>query len=392
MKNKKIIFLIPTLSMGGGERVISELSLNLPDSIERIIILFKKEIFYPYKGRLISLNLSFSNGFLLKIYYFLKGFHQFRKIVKEEKPDYMITFGVAADLMGIFSSPQKTLVGAHSLWTKSHGGMIERSLIKIFFNKAKKVICVSKTVAKDLIKNFGIKKEKIEVIYNPINIEKIKKLAMQSLNLEHQEIFKNPVIINMGRLSQEKNHYSLIRVFQEIKNKIKIAKLVILGDGEREVFLKQLIKELGLEDSVYFLGRQDNPFKFLSRAKVFVLSSLREGLPCSILEAMACSLPIISVDCKSGPREILAPGTNIEHQAEDIEYVEYGVLTPIFNKKICKPTDPLTESEKKLAEAVTKVLTSRKLSDILVEKSKQRVKDFDTPKIIKEWEFLGQDD
>ena len=65
MIKKKIIFLIPTLTMGGGERVVSELSLNLPDSIERIIVLFKNEVFYPYKGKLISLNLSFSNGFFL---------------------------------------------------------------------------------------------------------------------------------------------------------------------------------------------------------------------------------------------------------------------------------------------------------------------------------------
>src|SRR3989344_4878828 len=235
--NKKVIFLIPTLSMGGGERVVSDLSLGLPDSIEKIIVLFKNEVFYPYKGKMISLDMSLSNGFLFKIYYFLKGFFLFKKIVRKENPDYIITFGFPSDLMGILTSPSKTLVGAHSLWSKSHG-----------------------------------------------------------------EIFKNPVIITMGRLSIEKNYESLIKSFKEIKNEIKTAKLVILGAGENKEFLEQLIKELGFEDSVYLLGRQDNPFRFLAKAKVFVLASLREGLPCSILEAMACGIPIISTDCKSGPR------------------------------------------------------------------------------------------
>ncbi|MEK7540628.1 MAG: glycosyltransferase [Patescibacteria group bacterium] len=379
---KKIIFLIPTLSMGGGERVVSELSLNLPSSIERIIVLFKNDIFYPYKGKLISLGMSFSNNFPLKIHYFLKGFFLFKKIVEEENPDYIITFGFPADLMGLLSSSSKTLIGAHSLWSKSHGGFIEKILIKLFFNKSKKIICVSKTVAEDLISNFGIKKEKIKIIFNPINVEKIKKSSILPIEPKYQKIFNNPVIITMGRLSGEKNHSSLIKAFKEIKNKVKTAKLIILGTGDNKEPLEQLIKELDLGDSVYLLGRQDNPFKFLAKAKVFVLSSLREGLPCSILEAMACGLPIISTDCKSGPREILAPGTDIKYQIKDIEYAEFGILTPI---------DSLTNSKKELAGAVIKVLTDKKLSDNLIEKSKQRAEDFNIKNIIKEWQFLEND-
>ncbi|OGZ77535.1 MAG: hypothetical protein A3G45_02135 [Candidatus Staskawiczbacteria bacterium RIFCSPLOWO2_12_FULL_37_15] len=377
--NKKVIFLIPTLSMGGGERVVSDLSLGLPDSIEKIIVLFKNEVFYPYKGKMISLDMSLSNGFLFKIYYFLKGFFLFKKIVRKENPDYIITFGFPSDLMGILTSPSKTLVGAHSLWSKSHGGIIEKSIIKLLFNKSKKVICVSKTVAEDLTSNFGIKKEKIKIIYNPVNVEKIREQADFPIEPEYGEIFKNPVIITMGRLSIEKNYESLIKSFKEIKNEIKTAKLVILGAGENKEFLEQLIKELGFEDSVYLLGRQDNPFRFLAKAKVFVLASLREGLPCSILEAMACGIPIISTDCKSGPREILAPETDINYQTKDIEYAEFGILTPI---------DSLPDSEKKLAEAVINVLTDKKLSNNLIEKSKQRAKDFNIKNIIKEWKFL----
>ena len=94
---------------------------------------------------------------------------------------------------------------------------------------------------------------------------------------------------------------------------------------------------------------------------------------------MACGIPIISTDCKSGPREILAPETDINYQTKDIEYAEFGILTPI---------DSLPDSEKKLAEAVINVLTDKKLSNNLIEKSKQRAKDFNIKNIIKEWKFL----
>jgi glycosyltransferase involved in cell wall biosynthesis len=373
--NRKIIFLIPTLSMGGGERVVSELSLALPDSVESIIVLFKNEVFYPYKGKLVSLNLQLSRGIFFKIYYFLKGLYYFQKIVKKENPDYIYSFGFPADMMAILTEPSKTLVAAHSLWEKSHGGFLEKNLIKLFFNKAKKIICVSKTVAEDLIKNFNIKREKIEIIPNPIDIEKIRKLAALPIEPEYQEIFKNPVIITMGRMSEEKNQCSLIKAFSEVKNKVQDVKLVILGQGEKEKVLKKLTKELGIEDSVYFLGRKDNPFKFLAKAKVFVLSSLREGLPCSILEAMALSIPVVSSDCRSGPREILAPKTDINHQAEDVEFAEFGILVPVSN-------------EKKLAEALLKVLTDKNLADNLAEKSRKRAEDFGVKNIIKKWDFL----
>jgi len=381
--NKKIIFLIPTLGMGGGERVVSDLSLALPDSIEKIIVLFKNEIFYPYKGELVSLDIPLSNRFLFKIYYFFIGLYRFRKIIKKENPDHIFSFGFPADMLGILTSPGKTLVAAHSLWSKSHGGWLEKNLINLFFNRANKIICVSKTVAEDLLKNFNIRKEKIKVIYNPINIEKIQGMAGLPLEPEYQEIFRNPVIITMGRLSEEKNHMSLIMAFKKVKNKIREANLVILGEGEKEASLKKIVKELNLEDSVYLLGRQNNPFKFLAKAKVFVLSSLREGLPCSILEAMALGLPIVSTDCKSGPREILAPRSDIKYQAKDIEYAEFGLLTPI---------DSSPDSEKKIAEAVTNILTDKKLSDNLIKKSEQRAEDFNIKNIIKEWEFLENDE
>jgi N-acetylgalactosamine-N,N'-diacetylbacillosaminyl-diphospho-undecaprenol 4-alpha-N-acetylgalactosaminyltransferase len=139
-----------------------------------------------------------------------------------------------------------------------------------------------------------------------------------------------------------------------------------------------MAKDLKLEDSVYFLGWRENPFKFLSKAKIFVSSSLREGLPSSILEAMACGLPIVSLDCEFGPREILAPKTDISKNAIGIEYGEFGTLVQVSN------------CEKFLGDAVVEVLNDKMLAEKWSNKSLQRVSDFDVSKIIKEWDFLGK--
>ena len=377
---------MPTLNEGGGERVVSELSLNLPDSIERVIVLFKKEVFYPYKGKLISLDIPLFNNLFFRIYYFFVAVLRFKKLLKTEKPNLVISFGVPANIINILTNKKAVLridTFMSSLPSKTY-----KALARFFYKKAFNIICVSKVSAKDLVNNFNIKENKIKVIYNPINIKKIKELALEPIKNEYENIFNKPVIITIGRLAEGKNHLRLIKIFKEIKNTVKEAQLVILGTGKLEKELKKTIKDLELEESVHLLGWQANPFNFLAKSKLFVLPSSREGLPCSILEAMASGLPIVSADCKAGPREILAPRTSIDSQAETIEYADFGILTPVFEKEGSQ-SNYLTENEEIFKKAVTMVLTDKNLADNLTKKSLQRAEDFDIIKIIKEWNILN---
>jgi len=389
MRNKKIIFLIPTLNEGGGERVVSELSINLPKHIHKIIVLFENKIAYPYDGELISLNLSISNNFFSKLSYFFIGFFKFKKIVAKQKPDYVISFGNSANIINILSN-KKALTRIEQFMPAINGFWIKiyKILIKILFSKSYKIIVVSQKIANNLVEDFGIRKEKIKIIYNPLKVHAIRQLSKEPVGLEYREIFENPTIINAGRLTEQKGQWHLIKAFRAVKDEIKEAKLVILGNGELEPYLKELSKNLNLEKDIYLLGWQKNPFKFLRMADVFVLSSLYEGLPYAILEAMACGLPIISTDCDSGPKEILAPNMDINHRIEDVEYVDYGVLTPVFGKKFHKAKDSLTKSEHKLSEAIIQTLTNKKLLENLAKKSKERVDDFDIKNTIKKWDFL----
>ncbi|MDP3883008.1 MAG: glycosyltransferase [Candidatus Staskawiczbacteria bacterium] len=377
METRKIIFLLTTLSSGGGERVASDLTLSLPENIDKTIVLFKKEISYPYKGKIVSLDISaYGNAFKKAINCFL-GLVKFRKLIKEGKPDYVISFGHLPNIINIFSGV-KSIVRVDNFYSSScqgFGGKIYKILVKLLFNRAYIIMPVSKESGSDLIKNFGIKEDKIKVIYNPLNIEEIDRLSKSPLSEAHEDIFKNPVIINIGQLGKQKNQKDIIEAFKIIKEKIKKAKLVILGQGPKEKDLRNLAEKLGLEKDIYFLGWQKNPFKFLANSKVFILSSLWEGLPCVLLEAMASGLPVISYDCKSGPREILAPETDSGFQAKNIEYAEYGVLTEPKNIN-------------QLAEVAVKLLSDKKMYLEYKENPRKRARHFNVENIIKEWDFL----
>src|SRR3989344_7902915 len=127
----KIMFFLPTLGVGGGERVVSELSLHLPDSIERSITLFKNHVSYPYKGKLFFLGMSISNSWWQKIYYLFVGLVRFKKILKQEKPDYVVSFGTPANVINLLSH-KKTILRVDNYMSSASKGMY-RLLIKLLY-------------------------------------------------------------------------------------------------------------------------------------------------------------------------------------------------------------------------------------------------------------------
>ncbi len=373
---KKIILLVPTLNTGGGERVASELSMHLGNDFDVKLVLFRHEVIYPHKGEIISLNICGKGRLLFKIFSCIRGLIAFRSIVRKYEPDYVISFGHASNLINIFSGARAVLRvdNFYSSSCRGLSGKLYSFLVRNFFNRAFTIVAVSKESAEDLIKNFGIKPQKIRVIYNLLDTSKIQKLALEPLEREYEDIFKKPVFINMGQLGIQKNHRQLIESFKAIKKEIPESKLVILGQGALENDLKTLSQKMGISDDVHFLGWQKNPFKFLANSKVFVLSSLWEGLPYVLIEAMACGLPIVSFDCKSGPREILA-GRMGDGKTRPIEFSEYGILVE-------------SGKTKKLAEAAVSLFKDTALYERMKKSSQKRAMDFDYEKIISEWNFL----
>lgn len=193
-----------------------------------------------------------------------------------------------------------------------HSSVLNRillpSLIRHTFRHAHAVVAPSCGVADDLAQITGLPREKIRVIYNPV-VSPV--LLEQSRQLSGHDWLDNPglpVIVGMGRLTQQKDFATLIRAFAFLR-KNHAARLLILGEGEERDALLALARTLGVEGDVDLPGFVANPHAYLSRASLFVLSSRWEGLPGVLVEALACGARVVSTDCPSGPREILADGT-----------------------------------------------------------------------------------
>jgi len=358
----KVAFLINSMAGGGAERVVSILLKNLSRKKREFFLIVLEDKFYyqiPKDVKVIRLKAKFF------------GFLKLKKIIKKNEIDLVFSFLGRSNytniLAKLFGSSHQVYINERINPSRMHLGInfkaiLNRFLLKRLYKKADLIFSNSLGTKDSLNQNFSLSLDKIKVIYNPIDLEKIREFCQNDLEPEYQEIFKNPVIINIGRLTKQKGQKYLIRAFKLVIDQIQGAKLLILGEGELEKDLKSLVKKLDLENDVLFLGWQKNPFKFLAKAKVFVLSSLWEGLPNTLIEALACGVPVISTDCPSGPAEI-------------IENSKSGLLVPV-------------KDEKALSQAIIKILEYPITANYFSKQGEERANDFSIENIIKQYERI----
>lgn len=179
-------------------------------------------------------------------------------------------------------------------------------LAKILYKKAHKITAVSSGAADELATLIKVPLKKIQVIYNPVLLDRIVKSSLEQP--EHPWFSENiPIFIAMGRLVEQKDYPTLIRAFAIVSEKMQ-ARLIILGEGHLRKELEKQIREYNLEDKISLPGQVNNPWSYMKGARLFIFSSSTEGFGCALVEAMACGIPVISTDCPSGPREILEGG------------------------------------------------------------------------------------
>src|SRR4030042_2168673 len=315
----KVLFFISSLDGGGAERVMVDILHHIDKGkIEPSLVLLYPYDNSPYKQYLpedikVTIVKRKSDSFIDM----MKQFAAFIQTVFREKPHVILSMLTHNNIMAILSAMLfkiKVIVCEHIIlceniktreWKKILWIPVA-PLVKVLYRFADQIISVSNGIKDDLIKEFNIPAYKIQTIYNPIDLRRITELS--SMPPEHP-FFKDhiPIVIAIGRLARQKGFDTLIKAFSLVIPKVN-ARLIMLGDGPERESLEEMVKDLGLIDKVSFAGFQNNPYKFLSRADVFVLSSNYEGLPMVILEAMACGAPIISTDCRSGPCEIFENG------------------------------------------------------------------------------------
>lgn len=381
---KNILFIIPQLVGGGAEKTVANLSLYLKEKYNINILIFNdSDEKYKYSGNLIVLPKKKSNNFFGKVINEISIISKVRKIKNKLNIDYSISFLRDADLVNVFSRVNDRIY--LSIRNKeSVDSKILRNKLKIYISckKADKVIAISKEVERDIVSKFHINSEKVITIYNPCLISEYE----NKNNIDAvDKLFKNKItIINVARLNYQKGQWHLIRAFNEVIKKIPTAQLLILGKGEEESYLKELINKLNLQDNVKLLGFVNNPYDYMRKSDLFVFSSLYEGLGNSLMEALACELPILSTDYECGAREILSPNKKIK-VCDKINYCEYGILVPVCDGKKYSYSDPLSKEEKIMADAIVQVLSDKNKLLKYRKQSIKRSKDFSIDNIVNQW-------
>ncbi len=324
-KSPHIAIFLSNIGGGGAERVMLNLAQGMVQrGIQVDLVLGKawgphlKKI--PPQVKLVDLK---SNGILGKLWSLSRYLKQKKPLVLLSGMHYANEIAIGANfLAGGFT---KIVVSEHNTisraiqQTSNTRKLLIPILVKYLYPLADSVVAVSQEAAKDLSQFTNLSLERICSIYNPVISSELQ--AKSQAAIEHPWFLNNdcPIILGVGKLFPQKDFPTLIRAFALVR-KERSARLVILGWGSLRSQLEALVEELGLQDDVAFLGYVQNPYPYMVRAGVFVLSSAWEGLPTVLIEAMALGTPVISTDCPSGPAEILDHG-------------KYGWLTPVGDSK-----------------------------------------------------------
>ena len=406
MESKHIGFILPNLGSGGAERVASLLTLYIKNYDKYLILFDGSSISHEFNAKLIDLHIPAKRNFIDKFFILVKRYWKLKRLKKTLPVSLYISFMETANVLNLLTKKinNKVIISIRNFNFLSDNflhSQIYKFLIRRLYPIADIVHVVSRELEDRLKREFYIDSDKIKVIYNPYPIAKIVESSLQNLDIGFERIFEYPLIITTGRLTEAKGQWYLIRIFNSLKESFFNLKLVILGDGELRNYLINLAENLNLkvysiwkndqitdEYDVYFLGFQKNPFSFMRRSTLFVLPSLWEGFPNVLVEAMACRVPAVAADCKSGPREILAPDTDIFQKTDIPEYAKYGILMPVLDRKLKKPTDPITDKEKIWIESLRNLLKDKQSRNHYIEEGFKRAQDFDVSKIITQWEEL----
>jgi glycosyltransferase involved in cell wall biosynthesis len=369
--------LIYSLSGGGAERVVSYLvTYCMKNDIDVHLILMNPNIQYniPKTTKVYFIEKSKPNesGVLkaLKIPYLA---FKYARLAKKLKLTHSLSFLTRPSFINILSNwftsyKYKIITNERAFPSLQYGykgfqSSFNKILIKALYNKSEVVISNSYGNANDLIKNFKVSRQKMKVIHNPIDLDKIK--AINAIEGFFDDSKFN--MITIGRLDIGKNHILLIEALYKLQK--PSLRLYIIGAGNMKGDLEDLISKRKLQKQVILLGFDPNPYKYLKAADLFVFGSDHEGFPNVLLEAMACKLPILSTNCQSGPSEIMELKKT---KLKDIMITEYGILAPVKNVDV-------------MAKGMSYFLQNAEFIKYCAINGEKRSKDFEKNKILNEY-------
>lgn len=404
-RKRRVLLLIPNLDFGGAQRSFSKISIGLQEQCEVDVAVFNTEagVAFPYGGKLIDLQVAGGGNLLDKAQHFWARVSRLKALKQRNRYDACISFLEGADYINILSrtaAGERTIIsirGSKKFDAEIVGwlGKVRMNvLIPFSYRRADRIVAVSEGLRDEVVETTPGAAPKVRVIPNFYDNAGIRQLASEPLPAGYDAVFRHPVIINSSRLHIQKDFAGLLNVFAQVVRQVPAARLCIIGDGSlREPLLRQARQELGLrthdiwsgepvDDSyqVYFLGYQDNPFRFLAKASVFAFTSLYEGFPNSLAEAMICGVASVSADCSTGPREIMAPGSGPPQQVKTTaETTPYGILLPLLNQP--NPAPLVAEWARVLVELLQDAPRRREMGQLAA----RRMEDFSKDKVFGQW-------
>ncbi|MCQ8876507.1 glycosyltransferase [Pseudoalteromonas shioyasakiensis] len=327
MSKKVVCLVINSLGGGGAERVFARL-VNLLDTQGQykvtVITLDQEAIENPLDSGIKHIQLD-CQGSLIKSMINLK------KALYELNPDLVISFLTRSNVAAVYAGRKKPfpVVISERVNTSSHFGngllgFYKKAFTRYFYNKADSLIAVSNGVKHDLSEFFNLKHKKIYVIGNSYSHEMLLNKADEFL----VEFEKNSFVVCVGRFYKNKNHSLLINALASSSYNNK---LVLLGDGPERKNLEELVKQLNLTEQVIFKGFIKNPYPYIKNASGLISTSLAEGFPNVIAEALVLGKFVVSSDCPSGPSELL--DDRVSSGTENLTFAKFGVLLPLNNEQ-----------------------------------------------------------
>jgi glycosyltransferase involved in cell wall biosynthesis len=356
MKNALHIAVVSgSLRTGGAERAMIELANGLANEgilTTLVVVNGEGDLSFLIGGNVRFVSLHARRARI--------GIGAFRKFLLENRPQVIIAAQSHVQLMALLAAKLtrytgKIILNEHSLFSVNTSSRLVRAGGRILFRYADAVTAVSDAVAEDYKKIFSADERKIFVIPNAVNIESILTMKEEIIQADADDL---PIVLAAGRLTKSKNYPLLINAFSLVVKK-RPARLIILGEGEQKESLLKLIRQRNISHLVSLPGNVMNPFKYMKQCSVFVLTSVYEGLPTVLIEALACGCNIVTTESGGGAAAVLAEGN-------------LGTIT--------------CEDEVLLSEAIISNMGPR----TMISQKLQRAKDFSTSNTVKKYLDLIQ--
>jgi glycosyltransferase involved in cell wall biosynthesis len=315
----RILLVLPSLDRGGGERVLLQLAglFRAAGREVHVVALLGGGPLRSLVPDGVTLHELIDAGHVPKGFALAKrAFPELVSLMRTLKPNAVLSTMTGTNLLTVLACMRARvrtrLVLREAASLVNVKSVLKRQAMRWLYRRADGWVAVSAGVAQDL-RGLGLSDERIHVLRNPVDAERLRHLAGVGQPLSSQG--NEPYVVSLGRLAEQKDHSTLLRAYACSALRAS-HRLVIVGGGEGLKGLQRLANDLGLTDRVVFAGTMDNPYRVLADAELHVLSSRWEGYPNVLLEALALGVPVVSTDCPHGPREILDGG-------------RYGRLVPV---------------------------------------------------------------